>query len=234
MLWRHDVFVSYSHKDKATADAVVARLEQDGSRCWIAPRDIVPGTSWGDAIVEAIAGSRVMVLVLSANSNRSRQVIREVERAVAGDVAILPFRIDLADPTGALAYFLGTEHWLDAITPPMERHIERLSRTVRLLVSSEPVPREDLDKPPASLGRSRRRPGRAAVAAVAAGSAAVLIGTLLALGFATGARGAGQCATDPRRDAGHHRTRRRPPAPRPRLAWRKSAGIGPWTLTPRT
>ena len=43
----HDVFVSYSHKDKATADAVVARLEQDGSRCWVAPRDIVPGTFVG-------------------------------------------------------------------------------------------------------------------------------------------------------------------------------------------
>ena len=49
----HDVFVSYSQKDKATADAAVARLEQDGSRCWIAPRDILPGTSWGEAIVDA-------------------------------------------------------------------------------------------------------------------------------------------------------------------------------------
>ena len=174
-----------------------------------------------------------MVLVLSANSNRSRQVIREVERAVAGDVAILPFRIDLADPTGALAYFLGTEHWLDAITPPMERHIERLSRTVRFLISSEPVPREDLDRPPASLGRSRRRPGRAAVAAVAAGSATVLDRNILALGFATGGRSRPVRHRPP---AGRRAppTRRRPPAPRPRLAWRKLAGIARWTLTPRT
>ena len=153
----HEVFVSYSQQDKPTADAVVAGLEGDGTRCWIASRDIIPGTSWGDAIVEAIDSSRVMVLVLSQHSNSSRQVIREVERAVAGEVIILPFRIDSAPPSGALAYFLGTEHWLDALTPPMERHIERLSRSVQLLLKGAEVPREDLDRRPLSLARSRRR-----------------------------------------------------------------------------
>jgi len=137
----HDVFVSYSQHDKAVADAVVARLEQDGVRCWIAPRDIVPGTSWGDAIVDAIAASRVMILILSVDSSRSRQVIREVERAVSSDVVVLPFRIENVDPTGAMAYFLGTEHWLDALTPPLERHIERLSRSVSSLLSTDPVDR---------------------------------------------------------------------------------------------
>jgi hypothetical protein len=188
----HDVFVSYSQKDKSTADAVVARLEQDGSRCWIAPRDILPGTSWGDAIAEAIAASRVMVLVLSANSNRSRQVIREVERAVAGDVVILPFRIEPVDPTGAMAYFLGTEHWLDALTPPMERHIERLSRTVRLLLSSEPVPREELDRPPPAVTRARRRPWW--TAGIVAGAATVLVAGFMGLRFMTGGGEAGTAA----------------------------------------
>ena len=42
----HDVFISYSHKDKAVADAIVARLEQDNCRCWYAPRDIAPGADW--------------------------------------------------------------------------------------------------------------------------------------------------------------------------------------------
>ena len=38
----YDVFVSYSHQDKLTADAVCATLEAQGVRCWIAPRDINP------------------------------------------------------------------------------------------------------------------------------------------------------------------------------------------------
>ena len=46
----HDVFVSYSADDKPTADAVCATLENKGIRCWIAPRDILPGVDWGGAI----------------------------------------------------------------------------------------------------------------------------------------------------------------------------------------
>ena len=42
----HDVFISYSHKDKPVADAVVAGLENKGVRCWLAPRDIALGSSY--------------------------------------------------------------------------------------------------------------------------------------------------------------------------------------------
>jgi hypothetical protein len=131
----HDVFVSYSNKDKPVADAVVAGLEKSGIRCWVAPRDITPGRSWGDAIISAIEASRFMVIILSGNSNQSKQVIREVERAVANNVIIIPFRIENIDPTGAMAYFLSTEHWLDAITPPLEWHIEKLQSTLQLFIS---------------------------------------------------------------------------------------------------
>ena len=32
----HDVFISYSTKDKVIADAICANLENRGIRCWIA------------------------------------------------------------------------------------------------------------------------------------------------------------------------------------------------------
>jgi hypothetical protein len=133
----HDVFVSYSTKDKPVADAVVAGLESKGIRCWVAPRDVVPGSSWGDSIVSAIQGSRFMVIILSGNSNQSKQVVREVERAVAKNVIIIPFRIEDIDPTGAMAYFLSTEHWLDAITPPLESHIAKLQTTLQHFLSGD-------------------------------------------------------------------------------------------------
>ena len=37
----HDVFISYSRKDKPVADGVVARLENKGIRCWIVQRNII-------------------------------------------------------------------------------------------------------------------------------------------------------------------------------------------------
>ena len=158
----HDVFVSYSAVDKATADAVVAGLEQDGLRCWIAPRDVLAGTSWGEAIVDAIEAARVMVLILSDNSNRSKQVLREVERAVASETIILPFRIEAIDPTGAMAYFLATEHWLDALTPPLERHIGHLAASIRALMTGEPIavePAAATAPAPTAAGAPRCRRG---------------------------------------------------------------------------
>ncbi|MBX7211132.1 MAG: toll/interleukin-1 receptor domain-containing protein [Verrucomicrobiaceae bacterium] len=130
----HDVFISYSSKDKPVADAVCAVLEGDGARCWIAPRDVAPGAVWGASIVEAIEGARVMVLVFSANSNASQQVLNEVERAVSKGVIIIPLRIDDVPMSKAMEYFISSKHWLDALTPPLESHLRKLSTTVKAIL----------------------------------------------------------------------------------------------------
>jgi TIR domain len=102
----HDVFVSHSVKDKAVADAIVARLEADSVTCWIAPRDVVPGADWGESIVDAIESSRIMILIFSRNADASPQIKREVERAVNKSVYIIPFRVDAVD--GRLLAAFGT------------------------------------------------------------------------------------------------------------------------------
>ncbi len=85
----YDVFVSYSSKDKTTCDALCATFENKGIRCWIAPRDILPGANWGEAIIRGIEQCQVMVLVFSAHSNESPQVKREVERAVSKGIPVI-------------------------------------------------------------------------------------------------------------------------------------------------
>ncbi|MGO9237975.1 MAG: toll/interleukin-1 receptor domain-containing protein [Methylocella sp.] len=54
----HDVFLSYSSKEKYAADAACAVLERNGIRVWMAPRDILPGLGWGTSIIEAINNAR--------------------------------------------------------------------------------------------------------------------------------------------------------------------------------
>lgn len=76
-------FISYSSKDKDVADKLCAALEGVGIRCWIAPRDLRAGTDWGDAVIAAILGGRVMALVLSENAQASPQVRNEVNQAGA-------------------------------------------------------------------------------------------------------------------------------------------------------
>jgi hypothetical protein len=127
----HDVFISYSAHDKPAADAVCVKLESRGIRCWTAPRDIRPGMSWGSAIVEAIDGARVMLLLFSSHANGSPQISREVERAVHKEIIVLPVRVEDVSPTGDFAYFLSTPHWLDAITPPFDQHLDRIADSTK-------------------------------------------------------------------------------------------------------
>jgi len=152
----HDVFVSYSTSDKPIADAVCATLERNGVRCWIAPRDILPGLDWGAAIVDAIGASKVMVLVFSASANKSPQIKREVERAVHKGVTIIPVRIEDVPLGKTLEYFISSSHWLDAFTPSVEAHLDRLAETVKVLLtrtsrassSGVSTPRPEIPPPP--------------------------------------------------------------------------------------
>lgn len=138
----HDVFISYSSRDKAVADAACAYLESRGIRCWIAPRDVLPGENYPRSLVEAIDGSRVMVLVFSSHSNASQHVVRELTHAVSRGVIILPFRIEDIQPSKDMEYLIGIPHWLDAINPPLERHLTYLAETVETLLRTTDRPEE--------------------------------------------------------------------------------------------
>jgi TIR domain-containing protein len=132
-----DVFISYSHHDKAAADAACAMLESSGVRAWIAPRDVRPGVEYGAEIVEAIERCRVLVLIFSESANHSGQILREVERAVSKGIPIVPVRIEEVLPTKSMGYFLGTIHWLEAMTPPLEQHLRQLVDIVGAILSRD-------------------------------------------------------------------------------------------------
>jgi tetratricopeptide (TPR) repeat protein len=131
----HDVFISYSSKDKLTADKICNFLEANGVRCWITPRDVLPGANWGESIIDAIYDTRAMLLVFSSNSNISEHIKREVERAVNRGKVIIPFRIEDVMPCKSLEYFISAQHWLDAYTPPLEKHLLHLVKTIKMLLS---------------------------------------------------------------------------------------------------
>ena len=112
-------------------------LETMKIRCWIAPRDIIPGTDWSESILTAIQTSVVLVLVFLARANASAHVKREIERTIHNGIAVLPFRIEAVSPSASLEFFISTSHWLDAMTPPLERHVERLAAAIRELIGNQ-------------------------------------------------------------------------------------------------
>ncbi len=142
----HDVFISYSHKDKNVADAVCSILENNNIRCWLAPRDITPGAPFAEAIIDGIKGSKVFVLIYSSNSNHSQQVIKEVDRAVHHGLAIIPLRLEDIPMSKQLEYYVSDVHWLDALTPPLERHINKLYEVIKMLLTMDEIDNDDIKK----------------------------------------------------------------------------------------
>ncbi|MCA9269925.1 MAG: toll/interleukin-1 receptor domain-containing protein, partial [Planctomycetales bacterium] len=127
----NEVFISYSSHDSDVANQICAAVEESGTLCWIAPRDVMPGESYGEALIDAINSCRVMVLVLSPNSNHSPQVVREVERAVSKGIPIIPFRIAEVRLGKSLEYFLSSSQWLDAFgDQQLERRVPQLVEAV--------------------------------------------------------------------------------------------------------
>ena len=127
-----DVFLSYAHEDKHIADAIVATLERGGVRCWYAPRDILPGADWPSSIITAIEGASGLVVLISRHSVHSPEVEREVGIASSrAEMFRVPFRVADVTLTGNLRYYLHHPHWLDALSPPLERHLANLTNVVK-------------------------------------------------------------------------------------------------------
>ena len=133
----HDVFISYAHQNKIIADAICGTLETNRIRCWIAPRDILPGLNYQESIIDAIDNSRIMVLVYSSFTNNSPHITRELTRAVSKNVIIIPFRIEDVPLSKSMEYLISIPHWLDALTPPLEQHMEKLVQTVKVLLEKQ-------------------------------------------------------------------------------------------------
>lgn len=130
----HEVLISYSSKDRVYAEGVLNALESHKIRVWMAPRDIVPGTSYFVGITEAIKKAKIVIVIVSAHSQASKHVENEINYATKVGATILPFRIEDTPPNAMVEYFLSTQHWLDAITPPIEAYIKKLVEAVETLL----------------------------------------------------------------------------------------------------
>ena len=138
-----DVFISYASQDAAVADAVVGALERAGLKCWIAPRDVVPGALDADEIVRAIDEAKVVVVVLSEAAAASSQVGKEIERASSKRRRIVALRADATALPRALEYFLSESQWIDVGSGGIEAAAAKLIDAVR---SNAPPAPQILDR----------------------------------------------------------------------------------------
>ena len=164
-----DIFISYAHEDKPVADAACAIIEKAGIRCWIAPRDIAPGADYAAALMEALDSCKALVLIFSGRANESPHIRREVERAVSRGIPLIPVRVEDIEPSAALKYFVGSVHWLDALTPPLEQHFASLAANLSIILKqpeSAAPQQASVSTPPARDRMMERRLFRARAAGI--------------------------------------------------------------------
>jgi len=126
----YDVFISYSSEDRAFADGLCHNLESQDVKCWIAPRDILPGRSWRESIAKAVEATPFMALLFSTNSSNSEQVKKELGLADDYKKIVIPVRVENIKPVGEFAYELLGKHWLDAFGEAGQDHIQKASEYI--------------------------------------------------------------------------------------------------------
>jgi len=124
------VFISYASADVAIAQKVCSALEAAGFPCWIAPRNVVPGTLYAEGIVRAIDEAAVLVLILSEQAVASAHVGRELERAASKRHPIIALKVDPAPLTPAFEYFLNQSQRIEAGTAGTDAGIANLVEAV--------------------------------------------------------------------------------------------------------
>lgn len=143
-----DVFISHSSKDKEIAEKVLNFFEGRGLNCWIAPRDIVPGTEWAAAINAAITASKVFLIIYTVNSAESSQVSREISLAeTKPGVFVVPYKTDDTPLVGSFEYYLVGSHFISADYSKKDYKLEELYTQVADIVGGN-IPQPDIAMKP--------------------------------------------------------------------------------------
>jgi hypothetical protein len=77
-----NVFLSYSHRDKAWAVAVAERLRAEGFEVWDSETELFPGDNFASRIAEALESADAMVVLLSPDAMASDWIKHEIDFAL--------------------------------------------------------------------------------------------------------------------------------------------------------
>lgn len=112
------IFISHSSSDAECAQNMCKMLEENGQRCFIAPRDIEVGSIYAEEIVEGIDRAELFLLLLSKQADASPHVLREVERACSKGIPIFVYKLEDFQLSKAMEYFIMTHQWVNHDTDP--------------------------------------------------------------------------------------------------------------------
>ena len=109
-----DIFISYSSKDFAVADAIRQKFEENGISCWMDKSELRGGADWQENIITGIKSAKVFVLIYSHNAVDSKWVIRELTLADENQLSVIPYNIDGSSVDTKFELILSRIQWIYA------------------------------------------------------------------------------------------------------------------------
>ena len=102
-------FISYSSRNLDDAMTLRRFLAKRGVDTWMAPGDIPAGSTYAGVITRAIKGAECLVLLLTDDSQNSKWVDKEVERALTYGKAVIPVALGDMTLNDNFEFYLGNQ-----------------------------------------------------------------------------------------------------------------------------
>lgn len=103
------VFISYSSKNQAEADAMRDLFRRNGIDTWMAPYNIPAGSEYAEVLYEALAKCSCLVLLLTNNSQNSAWVKKEVNIAVSNGKTVIPVKLEDVELNSSMKLYLNDQ-----------------------------------------------------------------------------------------------------------------------------
>jgi TolB-like protein/Tfp pilus assembly protein PilF len=128
-----EVFLSYSREDKARVLELAGRLKAAGVSLWIDQGSIDGAALWGESIVRALEGAKVLLLAVSPAAVNSHNVAKEVMLASERKGRILPVHLEPTTIPLALKYPLAGIQHIELYDGDPDEKIEAVLRSLTAL-----------------------------------------------------------------------------------------------------
>ena len=161
----HEIFISYSHDDRARVSHLARALESRGWRVWWDPK-LMPGDAFDRVIAAALAATKVVVVVWSKVSVDRDWVLNEADEGRRRNI-LVPVCLDTMDvPLGfRRVQAADLTNWKgEPVHPEIEKLFVRIEE-----ILGRPAPR------PAALPPPRKRVGKRQIIFGAVGLAVLLL-----------------------------------------------------------
>jgi WD40 repeat protein len=157
---RFDAFVSYRRipADAAFVDGLQQDLAKRGMRVWVDREEIEPASDWAERIVRGIDASKALIFVITPESVRSAECLRELDKAVELHKLVVPVLLREVADRRELPEALARPNWvmftpgsdpghaIDALTEALSEDLEWRDEHSRYTIRSAEWTRAGHDK----------------------------------------------------------------------------------------